>query len=304
MSPMEGQLDRTEPHGGRLALRLAAEFAVIVTGVLVALAVDAVVERRQEREILDQALGDIAAQVQDQHYTLGVMTESVLPEKMAALERLVRFLRVENAPLQDTLLLVEDMRDGMLTGVPWLESDRYEALRSSGLLRLLRDPSLAQRLAGTFAAPDVLLGQADRYDTRYSELAMEILPMEFAPRRNPLAGYGRNFRVPEFGTPGRLDDFVIEVRRRREELLPIAQAEVWAAAARWSALGRLRIAMRGLLEDLKPWNADPLPEGIELGSGPVEPGEPDGRRFAPEDTPAGYAEGRYRGMAQIAELGR
>lgn len=291
----------TDARGrGRLAARLVAEFTVIVIGVLVALAVDSFREDRQEQQILEEALGDIASQIQDQHFTLGVMHGRVLPQKMASLERLVRFLRDEGAPVQDTLLLVQDMSNAMGAGHPWLASDRYEALRSSGLLRLLRDRPLSEDLAGTFAGFDLLLDQADRYKSDFARVAAEILPMELAPRFHPMAGYGRDFDVPEFTAPAPLDAFVAEVRRRRGELLPLAQAEAWATASKWTAVSRIRYMLDDALEELEPWHPSPPPPDFELGMGLVDPEDPERGTFAPDSTPGGYAQGRFTGTVDLA----
>ncbi|HUG37975.1 MAG TPA: hypothetical protein VML54_13545 [Candidatus Limnocylindrales bacterium] len=298
-SPDRAGAASTRRGRGRLAVRLVAEFAVIVIGVLVALAVDSFREDRQEQRILEEALGDIASQIRDQHYTLGVMHGRVLPGKMASLERLVRFLREDGAPLQDTLLLVADMSNAMGAAHPWFASDRYEALRSSGLLRLLRDRPLSEELAGTFAGFDLLLDQADRYQSDFARVAAEILPMELAPRFHPMAGYGRDFNVPALTGPARLDAFITEVRRSREELLPPAQAEVWATAAKWTAVGRIRYMLADALQELEPWDPDPPGPDFELGMGPVHLEQPDGRIFAPDSTPGGYAEGRFTGTADL-----
>lgn len=291
------------PGGRAVALRLAAEFAVIVIGVLVALGLEEVREDREEQRIVAEALGDIATQIQDTHFTFGVIHASVMPEKMAALERLVGFFREENAPLQDTLLLVEDLRLAMVAGILWLESDRYEALRSSGMLRLVRDPEIAEVLAGAYAAPDVLFGQADRIRSGFAHAATQILPIELAPSRNHMAGYARDFDVPEFAAPPDLEGFVRELRRRRLELLPLARAEVWTTSARWVAIGRLRRSMAIALDALEPWNPNPWPADAEFGQGLSDPTDPNSRRFAPDSTPAGYAEGRFTGVVELFSAG-
>jgi hypothetical protein len=55
------------------ARRLArgpVEFALIVVGVLAALLVDALREEAQERRILDEALSDVAAEVEGNAFTI------------------------------------------------------------------------------------------------------------------------------------------------------------------------------------------------------------------------------------------
>lgn len=293
---------RTPSHDGSgrsFALRLAAEFAIIVIGVLIALAADNWREERQEQRILDEALGDIAAQIRGQHFTFGRIVGEALPEKVAALNRLVAFLREEDAPVQDTVLLLGDMVTAMGAGDLWLSGDRYEALRSSGLLRLLRDPALASRLANTYTGIDLLLEQADRVSAGFAPVAAQVIPMELAPAYHPMAGYGSEVERPDLsGTPV-LAAFVRELRRRRAELLPLAEAEVWATTNKLTASQRIRRNMASLLADLEPWDRAPAPPDFELGRGPVDPADPDRGVFEPDVRPGSYAEGRFTGSTDL-----
>lgn len=289
---------RAGPRGG-LTLRLVAEFAVIVMGVLVALAADSWREEREEQQIVEEVLGDIAAQIRAQHYTFGRIGGEVLPAKIAALNRLVLFLRMEDAPLQDSVLLLEDMVRAMGAGDLWLSTDRYEALRSSGLLRLLRDASLGADLADAYSGVGLLLEQADRVSAGFAPVAAQVIPMELAPAYHPMAGYARRIVVPDLsGTPV-LSAFVRELRRRRQQLLPLAEAEAWATTNKLTAVERIRVQLANLLDRLEPWDRNAAAAEFELGRGRVDPADPESRLFEPSVGPRSYAEGRFSGSSDL-----
>lgn len=258
----------SRPTSAPLPLRLAAEFTVIVIGVLVALAVDGLWQEWEETKRAEEALADVAEEVLDQHYTLGRVTMVNLPNQVASIDRVVRFLAVEGAPVQDTLLLLEDLEESIGRERVWLRFDRYQALVSSGDLRFLRDrldsiPFFSAYLGG----PDVLLPQVDALEGRWSQAAMEVLPYVGSAQYTPLSNYNGRRELPFEPRVDevRLDRMVETLRERRQELYPLAQAKLNESLTNYHIIERLRRDFDSLLHDLEPWLDEPLPEGFELG---------------------------------------
>jgi hypothetical protein len=287
-----------------LAVRLAGEFAVIVIGVLVALAFDGWRQEREERRILGESLRAIADQIRDSYFTYGRMIQAGVPDKIASLERLIGFLEDDEAPVQDTLLLLTDLSTAAAAPELWNGSDRYESLRSSGQLRLLRDTELATSLAGAYNGVDVLMRQVYRIDGDFRNVALQLLPPAYASRVTPMRGYaGQQNRawVDARASPaGGLDRFVEDLRLARGELLPLARAELVATEARRFAFMRIRDNFHFLLSALEPWASEPLGD-FQLGrSAPGRGLTADFRRV--DEVPraelgATYAEGRWTGSA-------
>lgn len=287
----------------RLAARLGGEFTVIVIGVLVALAFDGWRQEREERHILDESLRTIADQIRDSHYTYGRMIQSGLPDKIASLERLIRFLQIDGAPVQDTLLLLTDLSTAAQSLELWIESDRYESLRSSGQLRILRDTELAIDLAGAYNGVDVLMRQVYRLDGDFRNAALQLLPPAYASRVAPMRAYAnpenRAWVDARASLTGGLDGFVEDLRFARGELLPLARAELVATEARRFAFMRIRDNFQHVLSILEPWASEPLGD-FQLGRSP--PARPDRTTdFRRADAVpraelgATYAEGRWTG---------
>lgn len=289
----------------RLAVRLASEFAVIVVGVLVALAFDGWRQEREERQILDESLQAIADQIRDSNFTYGRMIQAGLPDKIASLERLIRFLQTEDAPVQDTMLMLTDLATTAQAFELWIQSDRYESLRASGQLRLLRDTELATNLANAYAGVDVLMRQVYRLDGDFRHSALQLLPTAYASRVAPMRDYaGEQSRAQVdamAAPPSGLDRFVEDMRAARAELLPLARAELVATEARRFAFLRIRDNFQYLLGALEPWASQPLGD-FHLGrSASAYTGRTrDFRRV--DDVPradlgASYANGTWTGSA-------
>ena len=92
-------------------------------------------------------------------------------------------------PVADTAAFVQDLAESARSIRPWLVDDRYQALRSSGQLRLIRDRTVASEMAGFNRAPAVLFGMADEIRGDYRRVVHEILPPELAPELSQLEGY-------------------------------------------------------------------------------------------------------------------
>ena len=75
---------------------------------LVALFVDNAREELEERRVLSDYLGDVAAEIQSNSLTIDIMEQRLLPQKAESLERVVAFLRdPDGAPVDTTALLAD-----------------------------------------------------------------------------------------------------------------------------------------------------------------------------------------------------
>jgi hypothetical protein len=236
---------------------MLAEGIVIVVGVLSALFVDGIREERMERRMLAESLADVAAEIESNSSTLQRVQERQVPNKTRSLERVIRVLRGDD-PIADTLAFIQDLAGSTRSIRPWLVDDRYEALRSSGQLRLIRDQTVANDLSDFHRAPAILFGMADEIRGDYRKVVHEVLPPELALELSQLKGYapsGMRARPWLQGAP----DFsrtMSDVHRRKDELLALAQNEAAYVAAYSHAVIRYRWEMSAILELLEPWLAE------------------------------------------------
>ena len=229
---------------------------MIVVGVLCALFVDGMREERLERRMLAEALGDLAVEIQGNSETLRRVQERQIPGKVRSLERVIRVLRGDD-PVADTLAFIQDLAQSARSIRPWLVDDRYQALRSSGELRLVRDRTVSEELGDFNRAPAILFGMADEIRGDYRKIVHEILPPQLALETSQLAGYVPDYMSPPAWFEGSPDYSRALRQRRRDELLALAQNEAAYVAAYGHALNRYRHEMSGVLEMLEPWR----PEG-------------------------------------------
>jgi hypothetical protein len=132
-------------RGGRLRWRLLAEFAVIVLGVLVALAVDSWAETRSDRVSERQALEALRADLLLNAEDLGQLS-AVNNVQVARLEWLRNFPNDGSIsfPL-DSLPAITNAANSTGSFAPVLRT--YDALVSTGDLRLIRSQEIQLALA-------------------------------------------------------------------------------------------------------------------------------------------------------------
>ena len=157
--------------------RLTAEFVAIVVGVLVALAVDALVERRNERRLEEMYLSRLEAELQKDSAVItdGLMLVGRGDSALADLA-LLRSREIEPA---DTLRLIDGLMRARVRGLPGAMSQvTFDELRSTGLIRLIRDPELRARMGSHYAR---IARSRDLLDADYSHYPLaisEVLPAE------------------------------------------------------------------------------------------------------------------------------
>ena len=245
----------------RRLTRGLVEFALIMVGVLGALLVDALREEAQERRILDEALRDVAVEIEGNAFTINNLRTGAIARKLEALTRVDAFLSDPDIPVLDTTALMSDLVTSARIIRPWLVDDRYDALRSSGMLRLLRDSELAGDLASFYELPEILFTIADQSRGRYLEAVNEIVPMEMADEVNQVRGYVPSsirdtMTVPGLGGAPDYAAAVRDLRARAEELRILARSEAAYGAGYLFAFARYMWARKRTLESLEPWRKD------------------------------------------------
>ncbi len=157
--------------------RHAAELAVIVIGVLIALATDGWNDDRLERRTEATYLERLAADVRSDTATLAFVIR-LSERKDAALQRVDRVLYQDQRASIDTLAFINDVVVGAVFASAWpfVTEGTFEDLLATGNLALIRDTELRGQVSSYYLS-------AERTDERlrgrpspYSDLALSLVP--------------------------------------------------------------------------------------------------------------------------------
>jgi hypothetical protein len=244
-------------HGAVSWKSLAAEFFVVVVGILVALAVDGWRQDREELRIANEHLSDLATEIHQNLWTIDRVLERMLTRKRAALETVLAFLSHSDAPVPDVEKLLMAFAQSAASATPWLSDAQFQSLRDTGDLRLLRDPDLTSDISSAYAAPQVLLSQVARMQGDYPAVVNGLIPAYMQPEVSSMRGYLRRSIAPPIKDSTDVNAALAGIRARRSELLPLARAEAAVATAQWYAVKRLKDNFEKLLKNLAPWDHAP-----------------------------------------------
>ena len=218
--------------------RAVFEFVVIVTGVLVALAADEWREDRQELRELNSYLVSVLDEVRDNLGTIRIVKSALTVRKITGLETVIAQLESGEPGVDDPDAFIRQVAYSADTASPWFTYSRFEALKSSGLLRLLEDDDLADGLSGTYQAPQVLLDQVRVLQGDYPTVVNQFIPASYQAELNPLRDYSRE-AAPEIAIDIGAKEAVDLIHQNRERILRLARGEAALATAKWYALNRL-----------------------------------------------------------------
>lgn len=232
----------------------ATEFLIIVAGILAALAVDQWRQDREELRILNESLADVAVEIRGNISTVERIQNRALVQKMNGLGTVLRFLSDPQAPVDDLMELLKAFAVSARGATPWLVNDRFEALRNSGNLRLLRDANLVNSLVEAYEGPQVLYSQVERLQGTYPTVVNEIIPATMQVQWNPIRWYAQKSTAPVIPDPGDAASAVAAIRARRVELLRLARAEAAVATGKWYALERADRDLHETLQLLARWD--------------------------------------------------
>jgi hypothetical protein len=230
------------------------EFLIVVAGILVALAVDQWRQDREELRILKESLADVAMEVHGNISTIERIRDKAMIRKMQGLETAIRFLSDPDGKANDPDALLQAFAFSASGATPWLVDDRFQALRNSGNLRLLRNDELAGHLTTAYEGPHVLFAQIDRIQGTYPTVVNEMLPASLQSTVNSTRWYARGATAPVIHDSATAAGAVEEIRGRRLELLRLARAESAVATGKWYALERTNHDLHELLTSLAPWD--------------------------------------------------
>lgn len=253
--------------------RRLSEFAVIVIGVLVALFVDGIREDVQERRVLAEYLGDVGIEIECTEITLDLIQNRVLPNKMESLGRTVALLNDPAFEIDDPLGFLTDLVRSGSTVRLWLTNDRYQALRASGSLRLLRDSDLSFMLADFYQSPEILFRSAEEQRGNYLATLNGFVPVQIADEMSQLRGYTGDVPIatvdgtPAAGVAG-LVRLIRDVRDYRTEFLVELRREAAYGVAIGYALARYQSDRERVLALLEPWRPD---DGVPACGRPDDP---------------------------------
>lgn len=247
------------------------EFFIIVTGILAALAVDEWRENRQEQEILDEYLADLASEVDSNLASLQNIRSGPLRLKLEGLKTVIRFCQSDVIDVDDPDAFLTSLVRSADAASPWFVTHRFEALQNSGSLRLVRNPELTSSIAGAYEAPNVLLGQVETFRGGYRPFAAELIPARYQSRLNHLAGYVSVDTVaPVIDDRQDLDQVLQQIHAQRDRLLALARNESAVATGQWYAFARIEGQMKFLLRALAEQgyeSSSPFAEELRQRSG-------------------------------------
>jgi hypothetical protein len=155
--------------------RAVAEFAIIVLGVLAALAVDNWNQARLDADLESQYLSRLAADITDDIERLQFTLERA-DEKNNALE-VVRRWRIDVDKPEE---LVDALRDSISLGfsLPFLNTATIEDLTNSGQLGLIRDTDLRQDILQYYRAMNDVTDRLRRRMTSFPGFVYSIVEPE------------------------------------------------------------------------------------------------------------------------------
>ncbi|MDH3914682.1 MAG: hypothetical protein OEU49_00455 [Chromatiales bacterium] len=230
--------------------RAVFEFLVIVTGVLVALAVDEWRQERAEIRELNQHLISLLDEVESNLESITYIRVSLTQVKIPGLETVIAHLESGETTVDDADEFLKAFADSTLLAVSWFARNRFDALKNSGSLRML-DPDIAGDISSAFEAPEILLPQVVRLQGGYPVFAQQFIPADDQSELNSLRYYLVDTTAPEFVFDISADEAIDLIHENRDELLLLARGEAAAVTANWYALKRLEIEFSALKELLE-----------------------------------------------------
>lgn len=240
-----------DKFGGHSVRATVFEFALIVLGVLVALAVDEWQEERKDAQFLTGQLESIVSEIDANLFTIQRIRTGAIPSKMNALEQVIGTLENPDPRIGDLDALLSELAYASRDTEPWFTRDRFDALRSSGNFRIIGNRELEDDVSDVYNGVDVLLAQAERLNAGFPALVHQLLPARYQASLNPLRTYTREgVGAPAIEDPETPAEITREILAHREEILRLARAESALVTAKWYALTRIDADFRALRKEL------------------------------------------------------
>lgn len=185
-------------------IRMAAEFLVIVVGVLVALAVDEWSSSVQERELEREYLQALAMDLGEDSTAYAAALAPNVEEALTALRTIVPVARGADAMPSDTVGFVRRMWESTFS-VSQFEERRttFEELLATGNLSLIRSAELRASIVSYYEQARLSTSRSERRRSAYGQLLRGYLPLsgeidDPATRRRVFADVVQLIRSEEF----------------------------------------------------------------------------------------------------------
>jgi len=194
-------------------IRIAAEFLVIVVGVLVALAVDEWSSSAQERELEREYLQALAIDLGEDSAAYARALAPNVEEALAALRTIVPVARgVEAMPI-DTVGFVTLLWESRFS-VTQFEERRttFEELLATGNLSLIRSAELRASIVSYYEQVRMSTSRSERGRSTYAQLLFGYLPFSGDELDDPAT---RHRVLTDLAQLARSEEFLREANRHR-----------------------------------------------------------------------------------------
>ena len=163
----------------------AAEFIVIVAGVLVALAVDEWRQSRQDRDLELQYASRLRLDLQRDTSRFGDFERNALAAKadvLMGLRQRASHPATGSAATRVPSPTMQELFFSQFIALPEAQSAVFREMESTGTVRLLRDPGLRTELSNHYALHELLAGILEQPIGPYREIFAAALPGEMQYR--------------------------------------------------------------------------------------------------------------------------
>jgi hypothetical protein len=217
-----------------------AELALIVAGVLIALAVDEWRSDREERAALQQHLLGVIQEIDANLRSLHTMRDYVHPQKIQALEEIIAILSQPEPDIENSEELIHTLIRSSRDVKPWFVQGRFEGFRASPSFSSPHLGSLASEITDVFEAPSALFEQPLAFERDYTGVVWEMVPARYLSGLGPVRTYVRDtVEHPSITDDQPAEDAVKLVIKERSILVRLARNEAAAAIGKWYAMTRM-----------------------------------------------------------------
>ena len=167
---------------------------------LVALAVDAWQQEREEKQRLRGQLVSLVGEIDQNLFTIETIQDYVLPKKIDRLGKVIDMLEgIDSAPVLDKAF-VDELALSTTDAQLWFTRNSYDAVLNSGGFKHLEDMELEAYLSGAFNSAETLLRQPLYSRAEYASTVNGLLPTVVIAESNPMRGYvGDDVLAPTYG---------------------------------------------------------------------------------------------------------
>ncbi|HSL70715.1 MAG TPA: hypothetical protein VK864_10770 [Longimicrobiales bacterium] len=174
------------------------EIAIIVMGILIAIALDNCNDARNARRLESEYIARLTEDLRTDTMTFGFV-DRALTRKVAALSHADSIINAR-AALGDTLTFLQDLINAanFSWNQPRVRTTTFQELQSTGNLRLISDPEIRAMIVRYYTSAEGDYLRIAARQTRYGDLTYELLPrkdefvLDSAAARSRMSGLTNN----------------------------------------------------------------------------------------------------------------